>query len=148
MTPELDATLDAALATLAAAGLDASGDLATIAQLTITPPVSLRPGLVEPLKTGDRLRLGRTLGEGGMGLVRLAEQRVLHREVAVKTLKEHHDLSVRKLLQEAWITGSLEHPNVVPIHDLGIDEDGWKDLEIELEPAVDSAVASLSRIGS
>ncbi|MCB9634106.1 MAG: hypothetical protein H6721_18450 [Sandaracinus sp.] len=52
MTPELDATLDAALATLAAAGLDASGDLATIAQLTITPPVSLRPGLVEPLKTG------------------------------------------------------------------------------------------------
>ncbi|MCB9599285.1 MAG: serine/threonine protein kinase [Sandaracinus sp.] len=124
MTPELDATLDAALATLAAAGLDASGDLATIAQLTITPPVSLRPGLVEPLKTGDRLRLGRTLGEGGMGLVRLAEQRVLHREVAVKTLKEHHELSVRKLLQEAWITGSLEHPNVVPIHDLGIDEEG------------------------
>ncbi|MCB9634105.1 MAG: hypothetical protein H6721_18445 [Sandaracinus sp.] len=59
-----------------------------------------------------------------MGLVRLAEQRVLHREVAVKTLKEHHELSVRKLLQEAWITGSLEHPNVVPIHDLGIDEEG------------------------
>ena len=40
MTSELDATLDAALATLAAAGFDASGDLATMAQLTITPPVS------------------------------------------------------------------------------------------------------------
>ena len=124
MTSELDATIDAALATLAAAGFDASGDLATLAQLTITPPVSLRPGLIEPLKTGERLRLGRTLGEGGMGLVRLAEQRVLHREVAVKTLKEHHELSIRKLLQEAWITGALEHPNVVPVHDLGVDEDG------------------------
>ena len=124
MISELDATIDAALATLAAAGLDVSGDLATMGQLTITPPVSLRPGMVDPLKTGERLRLGRTLGEGGMGLVRLAEQRVLHREVAVKTLKEHHELSIRKLLQEAWITGSLEHPNVVPVHDLGIDDDG------------------------
>ena len=29
-----------------------------------------------------------------------------------------------KLLREAWITGSLEHPNIVPVYDLGLDERG------------------------
>ncbi|MBX3249122.1 MAG: protein kinase [Myxococcales bacterium] len=121
---DLAATIDAALATLAAEG--ALVDLATVARRTIAPPVSVRPERLDPLRTEDRLVLGRTLGEGGMGVVRLAEQRMLHREVAVKTLKQDvaDDATVRKLLQEAWITGALEHPNIVPVHDLGVDAQG------------------------
>ncbi|MBX7193231.1 MAG: serine/threonine protein kinase [Sandaracinaceae bacterium] len=66
------------------------------------------------------------LGEGGMGVVRLGQQRSLERPVALKSLKSGLESpSARlKLLREAWITGKLEHPNIVPVHDLGIDERG------------------------
>ncbi len=72
------------------------------------------------------LQLERTLGEGGMGIVRLATQVALGRKVAVKSLKEEARTQrmTLKLLREAWITGTLEHPNVVPVYDLGVDEHG------------------------
>ena len=66
------------------------------------------------------------LGEGGMGEVWQGKQSTLHREVAVKKLRfpENKPSMLLKLLKEAWITGQLEHPNVVPVHVLGLDEDG------------------------
>ena len=66
------------------------------------------------------------LGRGGMGVVHLATQRALGRKVAVKTLHPGltGDPDALRLLQEAWITGAVEHPNVVPIHDVEIREDG------------------------
>ena len=69
------------------------------------------------LSEGD-LELFETLGKGGMGLVRRARQISLRREVAVKSLrKRYQTLAAREeLLREAWITGLLEHPNIVPIH--------------------------------
>jgi serine/threonine protein kinase len=78
------------------------------------------------LGTGGGLSLAHTLGEGGMGVVRLGTQLALGRDVAVKSLKpEARDArATLKLLREAWITGALEHPNVVPVYDLGLDETG------------------------
>lgn len=72
------------------------------------------------------LELDRTIGEGGMGVVRLATQRALGRPVAVKTLRAggRTEQATLRLLREAWITGALEHPNIVPVHDLGLDETG------------------------
>ncbi len=66
------------------------------------------------------------LGEGGMGIVKLGEQRSLERAVALKSLKTGMETPAArlKLLREAWITGKLEHPNIVPVHDLGIDDRG------------------------
>lgn len=80
---------------------------------------------VTPLDSGA-LELGDTIGEGGMGVVRLARQRALRREVAVKTLKagREGDAAVTQLLHEALVTGTLEHPNVVPVYALGQGEDG------------------------
>lgn len=77
-------------------------------------------------KIAEGLALGKTLGEGGMGIVRLAEQRSLGRAVAVKTLKPDakNERATLRLLREAWITGALEHPNIVPVYDLGLDDDG------------------------
>ncbi len=61
-----------------------------------------------------------TLGEGGMGLVRLANQVSLDREVALKTVRDDREESVaQSLLQEALITGYLEHPNIIPIYTVG-----------------------------
>lgn len=65
-----------------------------------------------------------TLGEGGMGQVRLAVQKALGRTVAVKVLRDDadDDQAARLLLREAVVTGAVEHPNVVPIHDVRVDD--------------------------
>jgi len=70
-------------------------------------------------------KLGQTLGEGGMGVVRLADQVSLHRSVAVKTLRpeKSSDAALLALLREAWVTGALEHPNIVPVYALGRNEE-------------------------
>jgi serine/threonine-protein kinase len=71
-------------------------------------------------------RMGATLGEGGMGIVRAAHQLSLDRAVAVKTLRTEIDdeRAIASLLREARVTGTLEHPHIVPIHALGRDEGG------------------------
>jgi serine/threonine-protein kinase len=73
-----------------------------------------------------RIALQRTIGEGGMGVVHLATQATVGREVAVKTLRAGAgDLDATlRILREAWVTGALEHPNVVPIYDVGVDGAG------------------------
>lgn len=70
------------------------------------------------------LQLRGTLGQGGMGRVLLAEQLALGREVAVKSLRPElrESSALRAILQEAWISGRLEHPNIVPIYALGRDD--------------------------
>jgi hypothetical protein len=72
------------------------------------------------------LEIKATIGEGGMGVVRAARQLALGRDVALKTFREppNDPESTLRLLREAWITGSLEHPNVVPVYDVSIASDG------------------------
>jgi WD40 repeat protein/serine/threonine protein kinase len=67
------------------------------------------------------------LGEGGMGVVYAARQASIDRTVAVKMLKPESasERNVRrKFLSEAVVTGDLEHPNIVPIYDVGARHDG------------------------
>jgi len=73
-----------------------------------------------------RVELGDTIGQGGMGIVRSGEQVALGRAVAVKTLKvdKRNPGAALDLLREAWVTGALEHPNIVPVHALELDPDG------------------------
>jgi serine/threonine-protein kinase len=73
-----------------------------------------------------RVIIEQTIGQGGMGVVRLGTQTAIGRKVAVKTLRPERrdEAQAIELLREAWITGALEHPNVVPIYDVGLDEQG------------------------
>jgi serine/threonine-protein kinase len=87
----------------------------------------------ETLRTVQAIALGQepplavlsTLGEGGMGIVQLGVQRSLGREVALKTLRPgaRSDEAVTRLVREAIVTGSLEHPNIVPVYDLSMGEE-------------------------
>jgi serine/threonine-protein kinase len=70
--------------------------------------------------SGDLVAV-RVLGEGGMGIVHLASQRSLGREVAVKTARSADPETVRAIVREARLLGGLEHPNMVPVHALGRD---------------------------
>ena len=77
-----------------------------------------------PLAGPDLEVLG-LLGEGGMGRVQVARQRSLEREVALK--RPHAGASDRDaalLRAEAVVTGHLEHPNIIPVHALGVDDGG------------------------
>ncbi|RVU41404.1 serine/threonine protein kinase [Lujinxingia sediminis] len=69
---------------------------------------------------------GEPLGQGGMGVVHQAHQRSLWRDVAIKTIRpdRRNSESTRGLLKEAWVTGMLEHPNIIPVHALGVDASG------------------------
>lgn len=67
------------------------------------------------------------LGAGGMGVVYTAHQTSINREVALKMVRPEHADSKsasEALMSEAVITGALDHPNVVPVYDLGVDEEG------------------------
>ncbi len=77
-------------------------------------------------QTIPELRIKGKIGEGGMGLVELAEQLSLGREVAVKTVRAEvrSERATLTLLREGWTTGLLEHPNIVPVYTLGRGEDG------------------------
>jgi serine/threonine-protein kinase len=73
-----------------------------------------------------RYRFGEVLGEGGMGEVLLAHDDHIGREVAVKRIRGLDPTAeeLSRFLREARVQGRLEHPAVVPVHDLAIDRDG------------------------
>lgn len=74
-----------------------------------------------------RYRVHGALGRGGMGEVQLVEDGLIGREVAVKTIaaKLAGSAEMReRFLREVRIQGQLEHPAVVPVYDLGVDEHG------------------------
>lgn len=76
---------------------------------------------------GQRLVFGAELARGGMGAVRQAFDEVLQRRMAAKTMHARtyeHLILVHGFLREAQVTGQLDHPNIVPIHELGRDETG------------------------
>ncbi len=70
----------------------------------------------------SRYTLSRIHAEGGLGKVWVARDTDLNREVALKELRPDCSVlpeSTRRFLKEAQVTGQLEHPNIVPVYELG-----------------------------
>jgi len=86
----------------------------------------LRNGAEIPDLTGTRYRLLGQVARGGMGVVYAAEDQDLQRRVALKVLEvpgSQGELAHR-LLREARVLARLEHPGIVPVHDVGTLPDG------------------------
>ena len=86
----------------------------------------LRSGPQEPDLSGTRYRLLERVARGGMGVVYAAEDQKLQRRVALKVLdlpQAGGDLANR-LVREARVLARLEHPGIVPVHDVGTLADG------------------------
>src|SRR4051812_36995249 len=82
--------------------------------------------LVEQAPATERYEVGVLIGEGGMGRVYVAYDRELEREVAVKVLRPDtsSEDERERITREARILASLEHPGIVPVHDVGALPDG------------------------
>ena len=76
------------------------------------------------MKPRDRYKFIRTIGIGGMKAVLLVHDRDTNRNVALAMMPDFKDrpiADVAKFINEARITALLEHPFIVPIHDIGLD---------------------------
>jgi len=79
-----------------------------------------------PALTTERYTFGELLGQGGMGEVVLAVDAHIGREVAVKRIRAEKPSSdeLSRFMREARVQGRLQHPAVVPVHDLAFDQAG------------------------
>jgi serine/threonine protein kinase len=69
-----------------------------------------------------RYALDKEIARGGMGAILRGVDNDLRREVAIKFMLDEKDPKKKaRFIEEAQITGQLEHPNIVPIHELGVD---------------------------
>ena len=77
-------------------------------------------------EAGERYEVLERVGEGGMGAVWRARDRLLDRDVAIKVLAPHLDgaEAAERLRREARILARLEHPGIVPVYDAGTLDDG------------------------
>ena len=74
-----------------------------------------------------RYLVGDVFARGGVGAIHSAHDRGLHRELAYKVLlpERAEGTAYRaRFVREARLTAQLQHPNIVPVHDLGVDADG------------------------
>ncbi|HYX70441.1 MAG TPA: serine/threonine-protein kinase, partial [Terriglobales bacterium] len=148
------ATMAMGMDTVAPAAGGRSVDAATLeftsatmapASPTLTPTVGPksyqeRPSVLSMLHPGTaggstppadsrKYAISGKLGQGGVGEVLLVEDRDLERSVAMKRLLPQPGGTVAedtltRFLREAQTTGQLEHPNIVPVHDVGLDSQG------------------------
>ncbi|MBE6388998.1 MAG: serine/threonine protein kinase [Lentisphaerae bacterium] len=78
-----------------------------------------------PCEDGSEYRDLKLLGMGGMGVVFSGEDPTLQRHVAVKILREPYRCNrelIAKFVNEARITARIDHPNIVAVHQLGVNE--------------------------
>jgi len=100
----------------------------TSLRTTVLPRVEIvgeKPSVVADGKV--RYELAQMLGEGGVGEVIKARDNDIERDVAIKRLRPEmrdSNANVLRFAEEVRTVGRLEHPNIVPIHDVGVHENG------------------------
>ncbi|MFC2173612.1 serine/threonine-protein kinase [Acidobacteriota bacterium] len=79
---------------------------------------------VPEIHTGqDKYQVLKPLGQGGMGSVHLVCDRDLKRNVALKMIIGGNGTRQARFLEEAQVMGQLQHPNILPVHELGLAEE-------------------------
>ncbi len=81
--------------------------------------------LPEELLRDRKYDIGGVIAQGGMGAILDAREAAIQRGVAMKVMLDGSSPGdLVRFIAEARVTGQLEHPNIVPIHELGVDENG------------------------
>lgn len=112
-------------APMASAGL--AGVTTTGGRTTVLPRITDNGSAIEVVsESRNRYEPIKLLGTGGMGEVLLVQDQDIARKVAVKRLlpDANDAISLARFVDEIRTVGRLEHPNIVPVHDVGVDEEG------------------------
>ena len=73
----------------------------------------------------NRYDIGAVVARDGIGAILDAKQAAIKRKVAMKVMLDTNDAdAIERFAVEAQITGHLDHPNIIPVHELGVDENG------------------------
>ncbi len=91
-------------------------------QLSATPELDSLP-----VKPQERYKFLRSIGFGGMKAVLLVHDLDTDREVAMAMMpdfRERPPADLERFVREAKLTAGLEHPNIIPVHDIGKDSSG------------------------
>ena len=84
---------------------------------------AIRRHLPPEILTDKRYAIGSIVARGGMGAILDARQNATKRTVAMKVMLDTNDeADVLRFIGEAQVTAQLDHPNIVPIYELGVDE--------------------------
>jgi tRNA A-37 threonylcarbamoyl transferase component Bud32 len=105
-------------------------DSATEMRPAVPAPPAMGPGVV----LSDRFVIKTLLGQGGMGNVYAAHDRLKEQDVAIKVLRQDllaSQSARERLLAEAKVSCDLSHPNIVRVYDVG-SSDGYYYLSMEL----------------
>lgn len=98
---------------------------AMLAESLWDPDLGLAP--VRAILDGKKYKVLASIGRGGMGVVHQARDLRIRRNVAMKVIRTAQQFSrenVLRFVDEAQLTGQLQHPNIVPVYELGLDEQG------------------------
>jgi eukaryotic-like serine/threonine-protein kinase len=97
----------------------------TSIRLGVIPAANHPAALPTGISSTNKFTLVEELGRGGMGIILRGRDKVLHRDVALKVIRDHgDDVQRERFIKEAQVTGQLEHPNIVPVHEFGVDHSG------------------------
>lgn len=100
-----------------------AGQVRTLVSSGAPPTTAAVSAALPPVTAPERIQSVREIARGGMGVVESAFDSVLLRRVARKTMRasasEDPGMTLR-FVEEAQITAQLDHPNIVPVHDLAL----------------------------
>ncbi len=100
---------------------------ATLAESTASTDSSLFASLTSRGSSATRYRFEGKVAQGGMGAILRVWDADLRRHLAMKVMLQNAAPDASRLsrfLEEAQVTGQLDHPGIVPVHELGVDADG------------------------
>ena len=129
VNPPNERAFDATVAAASSTNVSVTGVARSLAgaRSTVLPRVVATDGASRLVVEGKpRYEEVRPLGSGGQAFVTLTRDHDIDRVVALKRLlpENQDDASVLRFAEEVRTVGRLEHPNIVPIHDVGVDERG------------------------
>ena len=102
-------------------------DNATVARPVSASEAPAEIDVVREALRVERYNVGHMINRGAMGAIHSAQDRNLGRTVALKVILHDKPISrgtLMRFLREARVLGMLDHPNIVPIHELGVNAQG------------------------